>query len=148
MSVQLLTLETSVGYSVLGIHLTEKLAKVAGSQYVRDGEFLFKKKLIRKDSKLIKKLMYEEVSKEDTKKSIFITQVPYDFAKVSNKIILKKRLSAFILFSIDNRAHIKALHPSANFAEISRIVGTAWNVLSTDSKNVYYTRANCAIIQD
>lgn len=145
MNLQLLTLETSVGYKILGLYLTKQLASLAASQYVTDGEIVFKKKLVRKNNIKIKKLMYEEDSREDTKKSIFITQIPCDFAQVAKK---KKSSSAFILFSIDHRARVKALHPSSTFAEISRIVGNEWNVLSADAKNVYSTRANGTIIPD
>ena len=143
MSLQVITVESVSGCEVVGIYLTEKLAKVALSDFVESGETAYKKKLVKKDNEEAKKLVYLEDSKETDKKSVYMTSVPFVLPvcgrakKVKDPLAPKKSLSGFMLFSNDHRASIKESKPDATFGEVGRLVGEAWKSLDTKKKAAY-----------
>ncbi|KAI8923664.1 high mobility group box domain-containing protein [Entophlyctis helioformis] len=53
----------------------------------------------------------------------------------------KKPLSAFMIFSQENRAKIKEDNPEASFGEIGKLLGAAWRELSEKGKQVYNEKA-------
>lgn len=143
MSLQVVTIENASRYEILGIYLTEKLAKAALSDFVADSETNYKKKLVKKDNKDIKRLVYLEDSKETDKKSVYVTSVPFVLPvsgkgrKAKDPLAPKKSLSGFMLFSNDHRASIKEGKPDATFGEVGRLVGEAWKSLDVKKKDVY-----------
>ncbi|XP_063704765.1 TOX high mobility group box family member 3-like isoform X2 [Culicoides brevitarsis] len=56
----------------------------------------------------------------------------------------QKPVSAYALFFRDTQAAIKGQNPNASFGEVSKIVASMWDVLDTDSKNVYKKRTEVA----
>uniref|UniRef100_A0A336KFT7 CSON009437 protein n=1 Tax=Culicoides sonorensis TaxID=179676 RepID=A0A336KFT7_CULSO len=56
----------------------------------------------------------------------------------------QKPVSAYALFFRDTQAAIKGQNPNASFGEVSKIVASMWDVLDTDSKNVYKKRTEAA----
>lgn len=143
MSLQIVTIETNSGSDVLGAYISEKLAKLAISDYIDSTDITFKKKIAKKED--IKKLVFLQDSKEDTKKSIFITTVPFEMptTKKAKKdpFAPKKNMSAFMLFSNDHRLKVKTTNPAATFGEIGRMVGEAWKALNEKDKAVYVQKA-------
>jgi hypothetical protein len=149
MSLYVLTVESVSGSQVLGAYLTEKAAKAASVEYVEKQEGIsFKKKLVKKDSEEQKKLFYVEDSKEDEKKSVFMSTVTFEFPAFTGKAkkakdvnAPKKGMSAFMMFSNENRNKIKTDNPEATFGEIGRKVGEAWKALNDKQKAVYTKKA-------
>jgi len=143
-----LTVESVSGSQVVGAYLTEKAAKTAAAEFVEKQEGLsFKKKLVKKDSK---KLMYVEDSKDAEKKSVFMNTVAFELPvssggakakKVKDPNAPKKGMSAFMLFSNDQRNKIKADNPELSFGEIGRKVGEAWKALTDKQKQVYVKKS-------
>ena len=132
---------------VIGVYFTEKEAKVGAAEYI-DGETSFKKKLLKKDSEEDKQVMYVENTKEDPR-SIFLStvecKVPVSKGKSKkakrDPLAPKKNLSAFMLFSKENRTKIKEDNPEANFGEIGRKVGEAWAKVNDKQKALYQKKA-------
>lgn len=151
MSLFVLTVESVSGSQVVGAYLTEKAAKAAAAEFVESQEGLsFKKKLVKKDSEESKKLMYVEDSKEAEKKSVFMNTVAFELPvssggakakKVKDPNAPKKGMSAFMLFSNDQRNKIKTENPDLSFGEIGRKVGEAWKALSDKQKQVYVKKS-------
>jgi hypothetical protein len=151
MSLYVLTVESSVGCEVVGAYLNEKAAKAAAAEFVEKQEGLsFKKKLVKKDSEESKKLLFLEDSKEAEKKSLFMSSVAFELPvssggakakKVKDPNAPKKGMSAFMIFSNEQRNKIKAANPEASFGEIGRKVGEAWKALSDKQKQVYVKKS-------
>jgi leucyl-tRNA synthetase len=147
MSLQVVTVESVSGSEVVGVYLTEKLAKVAVQEYVERGEVSYKKKLVKKDSEDVKKLMYLEDSKDADKKSVYVTSVPFvmpvtgKVKKVKDPNAPRKALSGFMLFSNERRTQIKDSNPDATFGEVGRLVGGAWKSLTDKQREVYTGRS-------
>lgn len=147
MSLQIVTVENVSGYEIVGIFLTEKQAKTGIAEYISKSGVAYKKKLAKKDSTDVKKLIYVEDTEEDTKHSLFVTPVPFDMSifekvkKFKDPNAPKKGLSAFMLFSNDHRAEIKTNNSDASFGEIGRLVGEAWKNLSDKQRSVYVQRS-------
>lgn len=148
MSVYVLTVENLSGCNVLGIYLTEKMAKVAAIEYVEKQEnIVFKKKVMKGEEK--KKLMYLENSKEEGKSSVFMTEVYFEMPKsvgVKSKKSKdpnapKKGMSAFMIFSNEYRNKVKSENPECSFGEVGKKVGEAWKALSDEQKQVYVKKA-------
>ncbi|KAJ3038281.1 Non-histone chromosomal protein 6 [Rhizophlyctis rosea] len=54
----------------------------------------------------------------------------------------KKPLSAFIIFSNENRARIKEENPAAEFKDIGKLLGTAWRGMGESEKQKYQKKAD------
>lgn len=136
-----LTVESASGCDVLGAHLTEKGAKAAAAEFVDQS---FKKKLVRKDSDPQKKLLYED---SKAGKKLFMSIVAFQLPtvkkakKAKDPNAPKKAMSAFMIFSNEQRNNIKAQNPESSFGEIGRKVGEAWKGLSDKQKQVYVKKA-------
>lgn len=148
MSLQVVTVESVSGSDVVGVYLSEKLAKVAITTYVEKSGVAYKRKLVKKDSDEIKKMLYVEDTKEDSKKSVFVTTVPFDMPATGKSKKAKKDpnapkkcLSGFMHFSNDHRTKVKEANPEASFGEVGRLVGEAWKGLNEKAKAVYTKRA-------
>ena len=149
MSLYVLTVESSVGCEVVGAYLNEKAAKTAAAEFVEKQEGLsFKKKLVKKDSEESKKLLFVEDSKEAEKKSVFMSSVAFELPvsagkakKVKDPNAPKKGMSAFMIFSNEQRNKIKTANPEASFGEIGRKVGEAWKALSDKQKQTYVKKS-------
>jgi hypothetical protein len=95
---------------VVGVYFTEKEAKSGASEYI-DGE-PFQKKILKGNPE-DKQLMYVEKTKEDPR-SIFLSSVECKVPVMKGKgkakrdpLAPKKNLSAFMLFSKENRSRMK-----------------------------------------
>lgn len=147
MSLMVLTLESNTGSNVLGIFLNEKLAKNAALTYVENADGLTFKRKLAKNGEETKRLLYLEDTKESTQKSLFMTTVAFDMPvsgkpkKVKDPNAPKKGMSAFMLFSNDQRNAIKTKNPEATFGEIGRKVGEAWRGLTDKQRSVYTKKA-------
>jgi hypothetical protein len=151
MSLYVLTVESVSGSEVFGAYLTEKAAKAAAVEYVEKQEGLsFKKKLVKKDSEDQKKVLFVEDTKEAEKKSVFMSTVAFELPvssggakakKVKDPNAPKKGMSAFMMFSNEQRSKIKADNPEASFGEIGRKVGEAWKGLTDKQKQTYVKKA-------
>jgi hypothetical protein len=148
MSLYILTVESASDCKVLGAYLTEKAAKVASTDYVAAQDITFKRKLLKKDGEEVKKLMYVEDSKEADKKSIFMNTVAFEMPVSAGKkkakkdpLAPKRGMSAFMLFSNEQRNKIKGENPEATFGEVGRKVGEAWKALNDKQKQVYVKKA-------
>ncbi|KAF7731883.1 Non-histone chromosomal protein 6 [Apophysomyces ossiformis] len=53
----------------------------------------------------------------------------------------KRTLSAYMLFSQERRAKVKADNPDASFGKIGQLLGEMWRNLSADEKKVYQDKA-------
>ena len=54
---------------------------------------------------------------------------------------LKRPLNAYMLFSSDQRAAIKAANPTAGLGEVAKMIGDKWKTLSEDEKAPYTRQA-------
>ncbi|KAI9320737.1 high mobility group box domain-containing protein [Dichotomocladium elegans] len=54
----------------------------------------------------------------------------------------KRGLSAYILFSQENRSKVQAENPDAAFGQIGKILGERWKSLSESDKKPYLDKAN------
>jgi hypothetical protein len=148
MSLFVLTVESISGSNVVGAYLSEKAIKLAASEYVEKQEnVVFKKKLVKKDSEDVKKVLYVEDVKEGERR-VCMNVVEFELPVASGKAkkvkdlnAPKKGMSAFMLFSNECRAKIKAENPTASFGEIGSKVGEAWKKLSDKEKEVYVSKA-------
>ncbi|KAI8895872.1 high mobility group box domain-containing protein [Globomyces pollinis-pini] len=53
----------------------------------------------------------------------------------------KKGLSAFMIYSQENRARIKKENPDATFGQMGKLLGAAWKSLSDDDREEYVEKA-------
>jgi hypothetical protein len=86
----------------------------------------------------LSRLWNEELSEEDKKP--YLKQEAADLERYEAEAgpkKPKKALSAFMIFSNENRARIKDAHPDASFGEIGKILGQEWNSMSESDKKPY-----------
>lgn len=139
MSLQVVTIESDTGCEIYGVYLTEKLAKLGLNKLV-EGEVKYKRKLGK--SETAKRLVYQEDTKELTKKSVYMTSVLFEMPvtkgkKVKDPLAPKKGLSGFMMYSNEHRNRIKGENPEATFGDVGRLVGEAWKSLDESAKSVY-----------
>lgn len=148
-SVFVVNVERSEGTSVVGVYLTEKLAKAAASTYVESNttdSVTFKKKQVKKESEESRKVLFLQDTKESPV-SVTMSQVACDFPQGKGKkekkdpLAPKKGLSPFMIFNKENREKIKISHPNATFGDIGKLIGTAWKALNEKQKAVYVQKA-------
>eukprot|EP00455_Lapot_gusevi_P041654 TRINITY_DN4857_c0_g1_i4.p1 TRINITY_DN4857_c0_g1~~TRINITY_DN4857_c0_g1_i4.p1 ORF type:complete len:213 (-),score=90.51 TRINITY_DN4857_c0_g1_i4:100-738(-) len=65
-------------------------------------------------------------------------------SKSSSKSGSSKPLTAFMIFSKDNRSRIKDENPDASFGELSKLVGEEWRNLDSKTKKKYEDKAAAA----
>jgi len=53
----------------------------------------------------------------------------------------KKALSAFMIFSQENRSKIKEANPDASFGQLGKLIGQAWKALDESEKEPYTAKA-------
>ena len=148
MSLQVITVESVSDCQVVGVYLNEKLAKKGVNDYVERGDVPYKRKLAKKEAET-KRLLFVEHSKDKDaeRRSIYATSVPFDLPvsgkakKTKDPNAPRRGMTAFMLFSNDNRAKIKESKPDATFGEIGRLVGEAWKALTDKQREVYTKRA-------
>lgn len=145
-SVFVVNVEKSEGTSVVGVYLSEKLAKAAASDYVESDESLtFKKKQVKKESEESRKVLFLQDTKESPI-AVTMSQVACDLPQKSKKekkdpLAPKKGLSPFMIFNKENREKIKTTNPDATFGDIGKLIGTAWKSLTEKQKDVYLKKA-------
>lgn len=145
-SVFVVNVEKVDGTSVIGVYLTEKLAKAAASDYSESDESLtFKKKQVKKESEDSRKVLYLQDTKESPV-SITMSHIMCDLPQKSKKekkdpLAPKKGLSPFMIFNKENREKIKTSNPEATFGDIGKLIGTAWKSLTEKQKDVYLKKA-------
>lgn len=148
-SVFVVNVERSEGTSVVGVYLTEKLAKAAAVDYVESNtsdSVTFKKKQVKKDSEESRKVLFLQDTKESPV-SVTMSQVECDFPQGKGKkekkdpLAPKKGLSPFMIFNKENREKVKTTNPTATFGEIGKLIGTAWRALNEKQKAVYVQKA-------
>jgi hypothetical protein len=148
MSAYVITVENNSGSNVVGVYFTEKDAKSAAATYTDTDAATFKKKLVKKDNTDAKKLMYVEDSKDESRRSVFVSNVdcilpaaPVTKRAKKDKNAPKKGLTAFMIFSNERRAEMKSKHPEETFGGIGRRLGEAWKALSAKDKTTYTKKA-------
>jgi hypothetical protein len=148
-SVFVVNVERSEGTSVVGVYLTEKLAKAAAVDYVESNtsdSVTFKKKQVKKESEESRKVLFLQDTKESPV-SVTMSQVACDFPQGKGKkekkdpLAPKKGLSPFMIFNKENREKIKTSNPEATFGDIGKLIGTAWKALNDKQKAVYTQKA-------
>lgn len=145
-SVFVVNVEKVEGTSVIGVYLTEKLAKAAASDYVESAtsdSVTFKKKQVKKESEESRKVLFLQDTKESPV-SVTMSQVSCDFPQGKGKkdpLAPKKGLSPFMIFNKENREKIKTSNPEATFGDIGKLIGTAWKALNDKQKAVYTQKA-------
>lgn len=139
MSLYVVLVEQETESQVVGAYLSAKLAKAGAVNYVETAvDRTFKKKQVKKDSEDTRHLLYLE----DTKTSpvrVSVCHVPFEFPvsktkKRKDPNAPKKGMSAFMIFSQENRSLIKEANPTATFAEIGKKVGESWSSLTDEQK--------------
>lgn len=143
MSLQVVTIESESGCEIYGVYLSEKLAKLGLSVLV-EGDVKYKRKLGK--SETAKRLVYQEDTKESTKRSVYMTSVAFEMPvtkgkKVKDPLAPKKGLSGFMMYSNEHRNRIKGENPDATFGDVGRLVGEAWKGLDDSAKLVYTSRS-------
>lgn len=147
-SIFVVNLEKLGETDVIGVYTTEKLAKEASTNYVENTNsdtITFKRKQIKKDSTVPRKVLFLQDIKENSPMCITICEVKFDFTKVKHKkakvTTPNKSLSPFIIFNKDNRETIKAANPGVSFGELGKLIGNAWKALNGTQKAVYEQKA-------
>jgi hypothetical protein len=93
-------------------------------------------------NKELNRLWNEDLTEEDKKP--YLKQAAEDMERYEAEAgpkKPKKALSAFMIFSNENRARIKDAHPDASFGELGKILGQEWNSLSEEKKKPYQDKA-------
>lgn len=148
-SVFVVNVEGVESTSVVGVYLTEKLAKAAAVDYVESNtsdSVTFKKKQVKKESEESRKVLFLQDTKESPV-SVTMSQVACDFPQGKGKkekkdpLAPKKGLSPFMIFNKENREKIKTSNPEATFGDIGKLIGTAWKALNDKQKDVYTQKA-------
>lgn len=145
-SVFVVNVEKSDGTSVVGVYLSEKLAKTAASTYIENTDLTFKKKQVKKDSEESRKVLFLQDTKESPV-SVTMSSVSFDFPQGKSKkakkdpLAPKKGLSPFMIFNKENREKIKTTNPEASFGDIGKLIGVAWKALNEKQKAVYTQKA-------
>jgi hypothetical protein len=146
MSVFVVNCESAESTEVVGVFLNEKLAKAAAAEYVDTWYEDMKKKQVKKDSNDTRKVLFSENVKENPV-VITMTETPFDMPKGSSKkekkdpLAPKKGLSSYMCFFKENREDIKTKNPEAEFGEIGKLIGAAWQALSEAEKAVYVKKS-------
>lgn len=130
---------------VVGFYLTEKEAKNAAKNVVDVSETMtFKRKIIKKDDTSDRKLLFVQDVKENPS-GVYMTFVDYKLPetkkKVKDPLAPKRGLSAFMLYSQDHRAKVKASHPDAKFSDMGKMLGAGWAALNDKQKAVYVKKS-------
>lgn len=144
MTLYVLTVENSVSCEVIGAYSTPKEAKAAAVGYVENSnEGVVYKKKQKKQNDEQKQLMYVQDSSEHTRNSIFMHTVSFELPKKQKKDpnAPKKPLSAFMIFSNEQRGRIKKENPEDDFGTIGKKIGQEWKALSEDEKSIYVEKA-------
>ena len=146
-SVLVVNVEKVEGTSVVGVYLTEKLAKSAASDYVESNtDLTFKKKQVKKETEESRKVLFLQDTKESPV-TVTMSQVSCDFPQGKGKkdkkdpLAPKKGLSPFMIFNKENREKIKIENPNATFGDIGQRIGTAWKALNEKQKAAYVQKA-------
>lgn len=143
-SVFVINVEKLEETNVIGVYATEKLCKDAILHYVENCDVTFKRKQIKKDCNIQRKVVFVQDIKV-APMVITICQVTFDFSKVKHKKEKKdtpnKSLSPFIIFNKDNREKIKAANPDVTFGELGKLIGSAWKSLNEFDKKSYEQKA-------
>jgi len=146
-SVFVVNVEKVEGTSVVGVYMTEKLAKAAAVDYVESKtDLTFKKKQVKKESEESRKVLFLQDTKESPV-SVTMSQVGCDLPQGKGKkqkkdpLAPKKGLSPFMIFNKENREKIKISNPDATFGDIGKLIGTAWKALNEKQKAVYTQKA-------
>ena len=145
MSVFVVIMEQESGSEIVGVYQTDKIAKSEASNYITEDELKFKKKQGKTGE--IKNLLFIEDTKEPNARKIWMTKVPFDFPKVKNTkakkdpLAPKKGLSAFMIFSNENRKNIKDDNEGITFGEIGKKIGESWKSLSEAEKIIYLKKS-------
>lgn len=147
-SVFVVNVEKVEGTSVVGVYLTEKLAKAAAVDYVESNtsdSVTFKKKQVKKDSEESRKVLFLQDTKESPV-SVTMSQVGCDLPQGKKKekkdpLAPKKGLSPFMIFNKENREKIKTANPNATFGDIGKLIGAAWKALNEKQRAVYTQKA-------
>jgi hypothetical protein len=141
MNVFVVLLESAADNEVLGVYLTEKLAKSAVTDYVESHDSAVFKRKQKKD--VLKRTLFVEDTKENPR-HLSVTKVPFALPVKNNKKtrdpnLPRKGLSAYMIFAQENRDKIKEANPTATFGEIGKFVGESWRELD-DKKRLVYTK--------
>lgn len=146
MSVFVVNVETIEGTNVLGVYLSDKLAKAAAKDYV-DSKYSdkMKKKQVNKESDETRKVLFvEDVSENPVvitmSKVVFDHCLPQKKAK-KDPLAPKKGLSAYMIFAKESRSSIKTDNPDATFGELGKLIGNSWKKLSEDEKKPFNIKA-------
>jgi hypothetical protein len=127
---------------IVGVYLSEKLAKEAAKDYIDDADF--QRKVLKKDDESDKKLLFVEKVKKNPRSIYMITSeldMPEQKGKVKDKNLPKRGLTAYMFFSKENRALIKEANPDATFGDIGKLVGQQWKALTDKQKMPYVKKA-------
>ncbi|EDQ84732.1 uncharacterized protein MONBRDRAFT_12602 [Monosiga brevicollis MX1] len=55
---------------------------------------------------------------------------------------VKRPLNSFMIFAKDQRAVLRQTHPNLHHSELSKLIGTSWNELSSEDRAIYQQRAD------
>lgn len=144
-TVFVVNVERSDSTEVVGVYVSEKEAKAASVRYTEEHTDLsFKKKQTKSDD------ARRVVFLQDTKESpVAVTMnrvecnLPTAKSKKSKKDpnAPKKPLSAFMIFSGENRAKILEANPGTSFGDTGRLLGEAWKKLNDSQRSVFTKKA-------
>lgn len=144
MSLYVVLVENASESQVVGAYLSVKLAKAAATTYVESvsEETIYKKKQVKKDSEDTRHVLYLQDTK-DSPIRVSMSQVSFELPaskgkKQKDPNAPKKGMSAFMIFSQENRSKIKESNPEATFADIGKMVGESWRGL-TEKQKLSYT---------
>jgi len=144
-TVFVVNVERSGSTEVVGVFLSEKEAKAASVRYTEEQTDLsFKKKQTKSDD------ARRVVFLQDTKESpVAVTMnrvscnLPQEKSKKAKKDpnAPKKPLSAFMIFSGENRSKILEANPGTSFGDTGRLLGEAWKKLNDKQREVFTKKA-------
>lgn len=145
MSLYVVLVESHSESQVVGAYVNLKLAKLAATNYVESSSECYKKKQVKKDSGDTRNVMYLQDTK-DSPMRISVSEISFEFPaskgkKQKDPNAPKKGMSAFMIFSQENRSKIKEAHPDATFADIGKKVGESWRGLSEKHKVTYNNKS-------
>lgn len=146
-SVFVVTVESETEHTViLGVYFSEKDAKSAATNYTKESELEFKRKITKKEETEpveAKRVLFLE---KESETSVCVTtvkcEIPASKKKVKDPNAPKKNMSAYMFYAVENRAKLKEKNPDATFNDLSKLVGESWKKLTDKQKQPYITKSD------
>lgn len=121
-----INIEKSNITETIGVYKTEKEAKKAAKDYIKDTSFKPNKQEGSNENRIV---LFKD---KDNSSSITLNKIESKVFEKKSKT--KKELSPFMLYNKENRKRVMEENPKATFGEIACIIGKEWKEFKDKQK--------------